>query len=284
MQSAIGMLCEPKTIIYNALRRTLRPGYTFGPHCHENVEVCMMVEGECDIVVNGETITVRTGEMMTIFSHMIHSFHMRSRRPATFLQIHFQPDGFCDAEAEVTKQVTFLHYMVEEHSAYLLQPFSDRLYSCVNRICLEKSDKESPYCETLAKIYIYEMVFLLSREISQEYRKIFFVRDPLVIRAIQYINEHIEERVGPSDVAQGCGANPRHLSSSFREALNITLIDYINIAKVDKAMRWLTGTGMSIVDIAAKLGFSSTQYFSTVFKRYTHVTPREYKLMAEKDV
>lgn len=284
MESAIGMLCRPQSIIYNALRRTLRPGYTFGPHCHENVEICMMVEGECDIVVNGETITVRAGEMMTIFSHMIHSFHMRSRRPATFLQLHFQPDGFSGVDDGVVKNVKFLHYMVEEHSAYLLQPFSERLYSCVERICMEKSEKENVYCEALATLYIYEMVFLLSREIAQEYRRIFFVRDPLVIHAIQYINEHIEERVGLNDVARGCGANARHLSAAFRESLNITLIDYINIAKVDRAMRWLTSTGMSIVDIAAKLGFSSTQYFSTVFKRYTHVTPKEYRLMAEKDV
>lgn len=90
MESTIGKLYhKEQNMIYNALPRTLQPGYHFGPHCHKNVEVCMMTEGECDIVVNGETITVRTGEMMVIFSHMIHSFHMRSRRPARFL-----PDAF----------------------------------------------------------------------------------------------------------------------------------------------------------------------------------------------
>lgn len=68
----------------------------------------------------------------------------------------------------------------------------------------------------------------------------------------------------PATWRGAAGANPRHLSPAFRETLNITLIDYINIA--------------------AKLGFSSTQYFSIVFKQHTHVMPKEYKLMAEKGV
>lgn len=95
MESIVGMLYrQEQNMVYNALPRVLQPGYTFGPHCHSNVEVCMMTEGECDIIVNGETITVRAGDMMVIFSHMIHSFHMRSRHPATFLQMHFKPDSF----------------------------------------------------------------------------------------------------------------------------------------------------------------------------------------------
>ena len=38
----IGMLYyKEQNMIYNALPRTLQPGYNFGPHCHKNVEVCM---------------------------------------------------------------------------------------------------------------------------------------------------------------------------------------------------------------------------------------------------
>lgn len=285
MESIIGMLYyKEQNMIYNALPRTLQPGYNFGPHCHKNVEVCMMTEGECDIVVNGETITVRTGEMMVIFPHMIHSFHMRSRRPAVFLQMHFQPDSFSWVEPDVAEEVKFLGYMTDEHSAYLLQPFSVRLRSCVERICTEMNNKEGKFSGPLAKIYIYEMVFLLSREISQGYRRIFVIENPLAIRAIQFISDQMEEKIGLVDVAKACQVTPRHLSSIFKEVINITVNDYINIAKVDKAMRWLTESELTITEIASRLGFSSTQYFSTVFKRYTHVTPGEYKLMTEKNV
>lgn len=285
MESTIGKLYHrEQNMIYNALPRTLQPGYHFGPHCHKNVEVCMMTEGECDIVVNGETITVRTGEMMVIFSHMIHSFHMRSRRPARFLQMHFQPDSFSWVEADVVREVKFLSYITDEHSAYLLLPFSQRLRECVERICTEMNSKTEEFCEPLAKIYIYEMVFLLSREISQGYRRIFVIENPMAIKAIQYISDHMEEKITLSDVAKACQVTPRHLSGVFKDIINITVNDYINIAKVDKAMRWLTSTDLTMTEIASRLGFSSTQYFSTVFKRYTRVTPGEYKDMSDKDI
>ena len=85
-------------------------------------------------------------------------------------------------------------------------------------------------------------------------------------------------------MAEACQVTPRYLSTVFKEVINITVNDYINIGKVDKAMRWLTESELTITEIASRLGFSSTQYFSTVFKRYTHVTPGEYKLMTDKNV
>lgn len=285
MESIIGMLYhEEQNMIYNALPRTLQPGYDFGPHCHKNVEVCMMTDGACDIVVNGETITVRPGEMMVIFPHMIHSFHMRAFRPCSFLQIHFQPDSFSWVEPKVAEKIKFLSYMTDERSAYLLLPFSKQLRACVERICTEMSAKEQKFSLSLSKIYIYEMVFLLSREISQGYRRIFNIENPLVVRAIQYISDHMEEKIGLSDVAEACQVSPRYLSAAFKDVINLTVNDYINVSKMDKAMRWLTESELSMTEIASRLGFSSTQYFSTVFKRYTHVTPGEYKAMAAKDV
>lgn len=285
MDSIIGTLYKKEqNMIYNALPRTLPPAYDFGPHCHKNVEVCMMTDGECDIVVNGETVTVRAGEMMVIFPHMIHSFHMRSRKPAHFLQIHFQPDSFSGVEPEVAEKVKFLGYMIDERSAYLLQPFSQRVRACVERICGEMNTKEDEFCVPLARIYIYEMVYLLSREISQGYRRIFVIENPLVIKAVQFISDHMGEKIGLTDVAGACQVTSRYLSTIFKDTMNITVNDYINIAKVDKAMRWLTDTELSITEITTRLGYSSTQYFSTVFKRYTHVTPGEFKTMTAKDV
>lgn len=106
-------------MIYNALPRTLRPGYNFGPHCHKNLEVCLMTDGACDIVVNGEAITVHTGKMMVIFQHMIHSFHVRTSSPCSFFQIHFQPDSFSCVEPKVTEEVKFLRYMADERSSFV---------------------------------------------------------------------------------------------------------------------------------------------------------------------
>ncbi|MDQ0087895.1 AraC-like DNA-binding protein/quercetin dioxygenase-like cupin family protein [Paenibacillus anaericanus] len=273
-----------QNMIYNALQRTLKPGYFFGPHCHSNVEICLMKEGECDIIVNGEAITVHKGELMVIFSHMIHSFHVKSDQPAVFLQIHFSPECFIATDQKVNESIKFLHYMTDGHSAYTFHSFTDQLLSCVERICEETNNETGVYHVPLANIYIYEMLFLLSREIEQSVRKVYSVDNPIAIRAIHFINQNMENNISLDDVAQNCNVTTRYLSKIFKKYVNITVKDYICIAKLDKAMNYICNTEFSITEISSKLGFSSAQYFSTVFKKYSGVTPKEFKNLRTKDI
>lgn len=273
-----------QSMIYNALQRTLKPGYSFGPHCHKNVEVCLMKEGECDIIVNGEAITVHEGELMVIFSHMIHSFHVKSNQPAVFLQIHFCPESFIDTDPKVNENIKFLHYMTDAHSAYTFHPFTDQLLSCVERICEETNNEAGIHHVSLANIYIYEFLFLLSREIEQSVRKVYSINNPIAIRAIHFINQNMESNISLDDVAQSCNVTTRYLSKIFKKYVNLTVNDYICIAKIDKAMNFICNTEFSITEISSKLGFSSAQYFSTVFKKYSGVTPKEFKTLRTKDI
>lgn len=275
---------EEQNLIYNALPRTLPTGYSFGPHCHKNVELCMMTAGECDIVVNGERITVHSGELLIIFSHIIHSFYMTSAQPAYFLQMHFQPESLLGLSPDLTKNVRFLEFVSNEHTAYLYQPFSKELLHCVKRICHEVADSGEPLHEALANTYIFEMVFLLSREIMENYRQVFSIDNPIAVAAISYISDSLDHRITLKEIANFCGVSTRRLTGIFQETVHISVNDYINIAKIDKAMRYITDTDKSMTEIASKLGFSSSQYFSTVFKRYTNTTPLEFRTLHFKEV
>lgn len=53
--------------------------------------------------------------------------------------------------------------------------------------------------------------------------------------------------------------------------------DYINKIRMEKAISFIVNTNMSITEVAEKVGFNNSRYFSTVFKQYTQETPTEYK-------
>lgn len=286
MKRAVELLYHEleQNMIYNALERTLKPGYFFGPHCHENMEICLMKEGECDIIINGEAITVHKGELMVIFSHMIHSFHVKSDQAAVFLQIHFSPESLIAADPKVNENIKFLHYMTDAHSAYTFHTFTEQLLSCVERICEEMNNETGVHHVSLANIYIYEMLFLLSREIEQSVREVFSINNPIAIRAIHFINQNMDNNIALDDVAQHCNVTTRYLSKIFKKYVNTSVNDYICIAKVDKAMNYISNTELSITEISSRLGFSSAQYFSTVFKKYSGVTPKEFKTLRTKDI
>jgi AraC-like DNA-binding protein len=65
--------------------------------------------------------------------------------------------------------------------------------------------------------------------------------------------------------------------TSFRKILRNEIgsspLDYINRRRVFEARRLLEEKDLNIKEVAHHLGFSSSQYFSTVFKRITGVSP-----------
>ncbi len=93
--------------------------------------------------------------------------------------------------------------------------------------------------------------------------------------AQRHIDDHIEEPLPLGDLAAHVGLSLPRLKSKFRREIGIPPADYIARRRIERAARLLFETQRPVTDIALALGFSSSQYFATVFKRYTRCTPRE---------
>ena len=100
---------------------------------------------------------------------------------------------------------------------------------------------------------------------------------PAAIRsAMEYINNHITEKISLKDLAAEVNYTEYYLSSKFKKEVGVSINTYIMNCKIDAAKE-LLGTGnYSICGVSDYLGFSSANYFGTVFKQYTGVTPTEF--------
>ena len=58
--------------------------------------------------------------------------------------------------------------------------------------------------------------------------------------------------------------------------------DYLQRLRLDRAREWLAEEGRSVTDIAFAAGFSSSQYFSHVFRKYTGLTPSRFRARAAR--
>lgn len=54
-------------------------------------------------------------------------------------------------------------------------------------------------------------------------------------------------------------------------------MDYLNSYRIQQACQLLRETELSAKDVAAQCGFNSQQNFFRVFKKWTHVTPKQYR-------
>lgn len=92
-----------------------------------------------------------------------------------------------------------------------------------------------------------------------------------------YIREHLTEEFSVDQMAQDLFLSRSYLSTKFKKETGMTLSQYIQEQKIEKAKSLLKTTDRSILEIATYLGFSSQGYFQNVFKKLTGMTPKEYR-------
>ena len=81
-------------------------------------------------------------------------------------------------------------------------------------------------------------------------------------------------------IAASVGVSSDYLSRQFRQVTGIGVQEYLRRYRFARAMELLQ-TGLSVGDVAARVGFGSLCHFSREFKREMGVTPSQYKAQNE---
>ena len=98
-----------------------------------------------------------------------------------------------------------------------------------------------------------------------------------IARVLEWIDNCDEDTISIAQMAKVAGLSTSSFHRKFWEVVGITPKDYIIRKRIEIAREMLKNTDTSVIDIAMQCGFSTSQYFATVFRRYTGFTPSEYR-------
>ena len=93
----------------------------------------------------------------------------------------------------------------------------------------------------------------------------------------EYIDAHLEEKLTLASLAQVAGYSEYYLSRKFKKEMQISIVDYIQNVKLERAKYLLANTQAGVNEISDRLGFGSRSYFTSVFKKYTGTAPSDYR-------
>ena len=93
--------------------------------------------------------------------------------------------------------------------------------------------------------------------------------------ALEYIRDHLGETLPLEDVAAASGLSLSRFKTCFKAETGITPREYINQLKIRQAARMLA-EGVSVTETAMALGFTTPNYFSVLFRKYTCQSPSQY--------
>ena len=99
----------------------------------------------------------------------------------------------------------------------------------------------------------------------------------LIKKAILYISGNFSGELTLEEVAAHVHLNPAYFSSLFKQSTGSSFKEYLNMVRIEESKRLLANTDYTIIDIAVASGFGDQSYFCRVFKKYTGLTPRQYR-------
>lgn len=99
---------------------------------------------------------------------------------------------------------------------------------------------------------------------------------PLIKEVIRYITSNITIDICLSTLAEQFHVNPSYLSRKFKEDTKMTITSYINYQRVELAKFYFEKNIYNITEIAHKVGYNDSSYFTKIFKKITGMLPKEY--------
>lgn len=92
-----------------------------------------------------------------------------------------------------------------------------------------------------------------------------------------YIDMHIYDKIELETLAGVVGYTKYYLTRKFKSELGISIWDYINQRKIDRAKVLLSDPTKTIQDISDMLNYCSRSYFSEIFQQHTGFWPSDYR-------
>ncbi len=138
------------------------------------------------------------------------------------------------------------------------------------------------YAIEIEKQTTVDAVMKLANELIIEYTQC--VRDyslekfsPLIKDALIIIRKNITSQINLKSIASLLHTSNEHLSREFKKEMGKNITDYINELKIKESLDLVKSKKYSISDIAYIFGYSSSSYYSTVFKKIIGVSPVSYR-------
>lgn len=127
--------------------------------------------------------------------------------------------------------------------------------------------------EILQKLFLDDLFIVTEKLDLEKIRK----DDWIIKQAVEYIKEYYHTDIKVQEVAEVVNISPNYFSSIFKQVTGKYFKEYINQLRIDEAKSLLAETPFKVREIAEQVGFHEYKYFVEVFKKFTGMTPTDYR-------
>jgi AraC-like DNA-binding protein len=243
-------------------------------------ELIFFIGGSGVVNIRDKQYPCSLGDIVLIPPFTQHRIQTSKMEPHNNFWLHF--DVF-----PLYKQQDFLSLLTssENHRIPIHQEVFHELHLIYQKLENELERKQPGYL-IFYNTFLKQIITFLLRSASintSGSTKLHFSQNSLrneneiVNRASEYILGRIEERITISDLCSHLYTSESFLFKAFSKVTGLAPGKFIQLLKIKRAEQMINTEGHSFRHISDSLGFSSLYHFSTVFKKYYGISPRDYK-------
>jgi AraC family transcriptional activator of pobA len=151
-------------------------------------------------------------------------------------------------------------------------------WETILKLLTKEFQLQSKDSETILRSYLNIVLFELDRQINpNETFKNTSIKNDKIKLFETLIEKHFITHKTPSNYAEMLHISPNYLNKICKEETDLTAGELIRKRVMIEAQRLLHYTSFSVNEIAYELGFESTSYFITFFKKQTGISPEMFR-------
>ena len=101
-------------------------------------------------------------------------------------------------------------------------------------------------------------------------------------KVVEFICKNTDKPLTVEYISKKVNISKSVIYKDFRNYYNCTLKEFVNKKRIEESIKLLKETDLSIEEISGKVGFSSSAYYASLFKKENGVSPLKYKRINEK--
>lgn len=239
-----------------------KPAYQVARNIFSSCLLIVMLTGSLTYQTRHGRGTVRAGQALLLDCNEPHSYGAQGRCSFTF--VHF--DGACSRE---------LCKEIESRGGNIVRvPNTSALHETIGEmLSAMRADRRLSEAQTSAMLYFLLMQLLEASGATGGG----VVKNPVVDRAIAYIQAHLTDKLTVEVIAANAGYSAGYFSHLFAGETGMSPYQFVVKSRIERAQLLLQTTGLSIQDIAFQTGFNSAANFCYTFRRTTSLSPHEYR-------
>lgn len=248
-------------------------------HYPQRMDGCLFVlclRGECYLTIHLSEHKIKQNDIVTIL-------------PETFVHVHRQsPDcrlllagfnkDFLNGSNFLNNSMNYLSILIDTPVVSLRPPIMELFKDYFMLLTKIGRMGEKPNKDLVSTILFNILQGIGSiHQNAEVFTRTFSRGEEIVKRLVQYVIKHYTQERSVAFYADLLHISPQHLSTTVNKITGKTVTDIIAKLVITDAEAKLKSTDLTIQEIAYSLNFPDISFFGKYFKRYTGMSPKQYR-------